>query len=329
VSSQPEAGRVVIRRRCSSRHRRHRRTRRALLITLCALTVLSVSSVLLQRLSPSLFRAGSHIAEANTSEQAAQKTLDLFQQEAAREMARHPIYPYSVISGGVRSGHELKAAAGQDPVVALHYAGFDYAHARLVQLLTERSVYLSYRIGNRVYWTRHRVKLHKGETVLTDGKMTARTRCANRVEEAPQQESSNMEPPAARFDEPLMPAIGTGLATAPGPFRTSLERASVAPPLSMYDPIAGGSWTPFAPPPLPNVCGITPTKKPGTKGTAIASSATAHTGKGKNKNVDVCGGGSTSEVPEPGTWVLMITGMAGLLWMAGHRLSAATLVRHS
>jgi len=178
-----------MRRRCSSRHRRHRRIRRALLITFCALAVLSVSSVLLQRLSPSLFRRSSRGTEPNISEQAAQKTLDVFQQEAAREMARRPIYPYSVISGGVRSGHELKAAAEQDPVVALHYAGFDYAHARLVQLLTERSVYLSYRIGKRVYWTRRRVKLHKGETLLTDGKMTARTRCANRVEEAPQQES--------------------------------------------------------------------------------------------------------------------------------------------
>jgi hypothetical protein len=300
-----------------------------LLVTFCALAVLSVSSVLLQRLSPSLFRGSSHGTEPNLSEQAAQKTLDVFQQEAAREMARRPIYPYSVISGGVRSAHELKAAVEQDPVVALHYAGFDYAHARLVQLLTERSVYLSYRIGKRVYWTRHRVKLHKGETLLTDGKMTARTRCANRVEEAPQQESSNMEPPAAKFDEPLMPAIGTGLATAPVPFRTSLERASVAPPLGVYDPIGGGSWTPLAPPPLPNVCGISGTKKPGAKGTAIATSATAHTGKGKNKNIDVCGGGSTSEVPEPGTWVLMITGMVGLLWMARHRISTALLVHRS
>lgn len=239
-------------------------------------------------------------------------------------MARRPIYPYSVISGGVRSGYELKAAAGQDPVVALHYAGFDYAHARLVELLMERSVYLSYRIGNRVYWTRHRVKLHKGEKLLTDGKMTARTRCANRVEEAPQQESSRMEPPAAKFDEPLMPAIGTGLETSPVPFRTSLERAAIAPPLSMYDPISGGNWTPFAPPPLPNVCGISGTKKPGTKGTAIASS-----GKQKKKNVDVCGGGSTSEVPEPSTWMLMITGMAALLWMTRHRLCGATSLKQS
>ena len=319
---------VVMRRRSSRRHRRHRRIRRALLITFCALAALSISSIVLERLSPSLFRARSHGTEPNISEQTAQKTLDVFQQEAGREIARRPIYPYSVISGGVRSGYELKAAAQQDPVVALHYAGFDYAHARLVQLLTERSVYLSYRIGKRVYWTRHRVKLHKGETLLTDGKMTARTRCANRVEEAPQQESSSMEPPAAKFDEPLMPAIGPGLATSPVPFRTSLERASVAPPLSMYDPIGGGSWTPFAPPPLPNVCGITGTKNPGTKGTAIPSSATAHATKGKNKNVDVCGGGSTSEVPEPGTWLMMITGMAGLLWMARHRLSWATVVNH-
>lgn len=294
------------------------------MITLCALTVLSFSSVLLQRLSPSLWRAKSHGTEPNISEQAAQKTLDRFEQEATREMARRPIYPYSVVSGGIRSGYELKAAVERDPVVALHYAGFDYAHARLVQLLRERSVYLSYRIGNRVYWTRHRVKLHKGETVLTDGKMTARTRCANRVEEAPQMESSNMEPPAARFDEPVMPAIGTGLETGPVPFRTSLERAALAPPLSMYDPIGGGSWTPFAPPPLPNVCGISGMKKPGTKGTAIAVS-----GKEKKKNVDVCGGGSTSEVPEPGTWVLMITGMAAVLWMARHRFSGASFLHHS
>ena len=133
-----------------------------------------------------------------------------------------------------------------------------------------------------------------------------------------------MEPPAAKFDEPLMPAIGTGLETAPVPFRTSLERAAVAPPLNMYDPIAGGNWTPLAPPALPNVCGISGTKKPGAKGTAIPSS-----GKEKKKNVNICGGGSTSEVPEPGTWVLMITGVAALLWMARHRLSGASFLNHS
>lgn len=231
-------------------------------------------------------------------------------------MARRPIYPYSLVSGGVQNAYELKAAIEQDPVLAMHYAGFDYAHARLVQLLTERAVYVSYRIGNRVYWTRHRVKLHKGEMLLTDGKMTARTRCANRVEEKPQQESSSMEPPAAKFDEPLMPAISTAMETPAVPFQTSLERAAVAPPLGMYDPISGGNWTPLVPPPLPNVCGISGTKKPGAKGAAGVSSGNGH----KSKNVDICQSGP-SEVPEPGTWVLVGSGIAALLWMTRRRLT--------
>jgi hypothetical protein len=265
-----------------------------------------------------------HAPEVDAREQAAQNTLDLFQQESARAMARRPVYPYSIVSGGVRNVQELRSAAQQDPVVGLHYAGFDYAHARLVQLLTERFAYVSYRIGNRVYWTRHRVKLRKGEALLTDGKMTARIRCANRVEEKPQQESSHMEPPAAQFDEPLMPAIGTALEKAPLPFQSSLERAAIgpAPPLGMYDPIGGGSWTPLAPPPLPRVCGIEGTKKPGASGTSVP----VITGNGKKKKVvDVCGGGS-SEVPEPGTWVLMGSGMAALLWMARRRLRSGLMI---
>lgn len=281
-----------------------------------SVAVLSLSSVALQHFTPMLYRATVHRTEAHVSEQAAQRTLDLVQQETAREMARRPIYPYSLVSGGVRNASELKAAVEHDPALALHYAGFDYANARLVQLLRERSVYVSYRIGNRIYFTRHRVKLHKGEMLLTDGKMTARTRCANRVEEKPQQESSSMEPPAAKFDEPLMPAISTAMETPAVPFQTSLERAALAPPLGMYDPISGGNWTPMAPPPLPNVCGITGTKKPGEKGPATVSS-----GKGsKNKNVDICQGGS-SEVPEPGTWMLVGSGIAALLWMTRRRLS--------
>ncbi len=123
-----------------------------------------------------------------------------------------------------------------------------------------------------------------------------------------------MEPPAARFDEPIMPAIGTALETPSVPFQTSLERAAVAPPLGIYDPISGGNWTPFAPPPLPNVCGISGSKKPGTPGAAPVNN-------GKNKNVELCAGGSTSEVPEPSTWVLMISGIAAVLWLARNRFA--------
>jgi hypothetical protein len=292
-----------------------------LLITLCATAVLSFSSIALEYLTPSLFRSARR-SEINFSEQSAQKTLDVVQQESARELARRPRYGYSVVAAGVRDVHELRYAVEHDPVVASHYVGFDYAHAQVIRLLMERSVYVSYRIGNRVYWTRHRVKLHKGETLLTDGKMTARTRCGNRVEEKPQQETSRMEPPAAVFDEPLMPRILPSTETAPVPFETALNRAPAGPglPLGIYDPINGGSFVPLSLAPLPNVCD--PIKKPKTKGAALetASVASAH-GKGKTKNVDPCTGGGLSEVPEPGTWLMVASGIGAVYWKARQRFA--------
>lgn len=291
-----------------------------LLITLSATAVLSFSSIALQYLTPSLFRSAVHRAETNLSERSAQRTLDLVQQEAAQELARRPRYAYSIVAGGVHDVHELRYAAEHDPVVASHYIGFDYAHARLIRLLMERSVYVSYRIGNRVYWTRRRVKLHKGETLLTDGKMTARTRCGNRVEEKPQQETARMEPPAAVFDEPLMPRILPSSEVPPVPFETALNSAPAGPalPLGVYDPIAGGAWMPLSPAPLPNVCA--PIKKPAAKGGVIeATSAVTAKGKGKNKTVDPCTGGGMSEVPEPGTWFMVASGMAGVYWKARQR----------
>lgn len=323
LSNQPEAGTVtVVRRRRSQRHRRNRRIRRALLVMLGAAVALGLSSVALQYIAPKLFRASFHPVEPNRpSVEVTQKALYAAQQQSLRQQEQRPVYPYSVVAGGVRDVHELKWAAEHDHVVGAHYAGFDYAHARVVRLLMARSVYLSYRIGNRVYWTRRRVALKKGETLITDGKMTARTRCANRVEEQPQQESSKMEPPVAKFEEPVRPAIGTAVEAPPVPFETALmNRPGVpglgpAPPLSLYDPIGGGSWTPIAPPPLPSVCGVG-TKKPGDKGTETTTG-----GNGKKKNGDPCGNGSPSEVPEPGTWLLVASGLAFVAWKSRHGLA--------
>lgn len=240
------------------------------------------------------------------------------------EFEKRPVYKYSIVPGGVRSPQELKWAAEHDPVVAAHYAGFDYDHARVVRLVLARTAYISYRIGNRVYWTRHRVSLKKGETVITDGKMTARTRCANRVEEVPQQATSRSEPPAAKFDEPVIPALGTAIANPPAPFKSSLETPrqvatlGPAPPLGLYDPIGTGQgWVPITPPPLPQVCAPIQ-KKPGAQGSA-------ESGKGKKKKPDICqaGGGGGGEVPEPGTWLLVGSGLAFLIWRARDRFVRA------
>jgi hypothetical protein len=302
----------VIRRRRTSRHRRNRRIRRVLFAVFCLGLAIGFAGVALPHLSPSLFRASRSVAPDPQAVEASRNILEPTQQESIREIESRPVYPYSVVPGGVRDVSELKWAAEHDPVVAAHYAGFDYNHARVVVLKATLSAYVSYRVGNKVYWMRRRVSLKKGETVITDGKITARTRCANRVEEVPQQATSSSEPPAAKFEEPVHPSTGTAFASPPAPFqsallnRPALPGLGPAPPLGLYDPFGGGTWVPIAPPPLPSICGVG--KKP-TNGVVTTGGTT------KKRKGDGCGNGGTGgEVPEPGTWLLFGTGLAAIYW---------------
>jgi PEP-CTERM motif len=119
-------------------------------------------------------------------------------------LARIPgVYPYSVVPGGVKDPNELRSVAARDYVVRRHYAHFDYSHAHLVRASKAREVYLSYRIRNTVFWTRKRVRLHPGELLLTDGKITARARCGNQISEAAKPEVSEEEPDEDVLDQPV------------------------------------------------------------------------------------------------------------------------------
>ena len=99
--------------------------------------------------------------------------------------SKRPVYPYSIIPGGVLSAAELRSAVAHDPVVAAHYAAFDLANARVFQVQEGRSVYVSYRRGDDVFWTSKKLRLAVGETLLTDGEHIARTRCGNQVSDEP------------------------------------------------------------------------------------------------------------------------------------------------
>jgi hypothetical protein len=325
VETRPEAGnvRTVIRRRRTRRHRRNRLIRRILVFATLAGFAFGISSVALHYLSPSLFRASG---PTQPDRQSAESSRNLFlaaQQQALRRMGNRPVYPYSVVPGGVKDAQELKWAAEHDPVVAAHYAGFDYDHARVVRLILARTAYVSYRIGNKVYWTRHRISLKKGETLITDGKITARTRCGNRVEEVPQQAHSRSEPPPEKFEQPIPPPIGTAVANPPVPFQSALNRPPLpgfgpALPLGVYDPMTPGNWIPISPPPLPDVCG--PIQKKKTNGTETVEVVESAGKNGKKiSGGDPCGGAGGGEVPEPGTWVLMISGLALVYWMSRNR----------
>jgi hypothetical protein len=100
---------------------------------------------------------------------------------------RRPIYPYSVIRGGAYSGAELDAAWRADPVVAAHYAGFNRTQLRMTRAPVSAAAYVSYRQGNRIYWTRRKVQMAAGEALLTDGVQVARARCGNRISPTPQE----------------------------------------------------------------------------------------------------------------------------------------------
>lgn len=114
-----------------------------------------------------------------------------------------PAYLYSVIPGGVASAEELRQAMDHDPVVAQQFAGFDFQRAHLVQVSDKQSMHVAYRMGNKVYWTRKKVALHPGETLISDGKIVARTRCGNRIALAPLGPPALAEPADADLNEPL------------------------------------------------------------------------------------------------------------------------------
>jgi hypothetical protein len=124
------------------------------------------------------------------------------------------VYPYSVIPGGANNSKELRAALRIDSVARGHYADFNVAAARIVQVAANRKAYVSYRKGDKIFWTRKQVNLHAGETLLSDGEHLARTRCGNRVSEVPRSPVSPDEPEETAGDAPIGPGFPATTADA-------------------------------------------------------------------------------------------------------------------
>lgn len=210
------------------------------------------------------------------------------------------LYPYSVIPGGIRSVAELRRAISRDPVVALHYASFNLQRARLIRLRHARLAYVSYRIGNRVYWTKKKLRLARGETVITDGKHIARTRCGNRVSALPEKPVSFQEPSSETLNRPEIP-----------------------PTLLAYDssPLSLPDLTPPAPAPIPAPIPA-PVSAPPVPGTPLLPSSNQPSGGGPiflPPGLFFPDGGYTPKtpqpppppvsVPEPGTLTLLLAGL--------------------
>jgi hypothetical protein len=96
------------------------------------------------------------------------------------------VYRHSVVPGGVADRAELMRVIRTDKVVAHHYAAFRADQAGVVGVARPRAVHVSYRKGDKVYWTAKKVMLAEGETLLSDGQSEIRTRCGNRISDVAQ-----------------------------------------------------------------------------------------------------------------------------------------------
>jgi hypothetical protein len=230
--------------------------------------------------------------------------------------ALRPSYPYSVIPGGAYTPVELRFADGKDDVVRAHYSDFDVKHAKLVTLTDDRFQYVSYRVKNQIFWTKKRLRIPKGELLLTDGVSYARARCGNRLSDTPHQASVNpQEPDQALLSLPTVsqemlpkmalvnpPALGgiPGDAVLPSSAQTGAVPSDLAPSsvspnadskaFTAFDPIVTGfiPGTPITP-------GVPVLAAGGAQAASPASSTPITTGVG----APVTGPPVTAQAPPP------------------------------
>ena len=174
--------------------------------------------------------------------------------------SKRTIYPFSIIPGGVRSVREFEEAIENDPVARRHHAGVNLARMHLAVLSSDRKAFVSYRIGDKVYWTAKAVPLKKGEQVLTDGETTIRARCGNQISEEIRKpvQGAAVAPTEVELDTPVeltplgvmasasLPTalsnlpLGGQLPSIPGEVESGPLVASLPPPAGNGGPWWGG-----------------------------------------------------------------------------------------
>jgi hypothetical protein len=145
-----------------------------------------------------------------------------------------------------------------DPAIQGHYANVDLARLKQVKLTENLSGYVSYRWGEKIYWTARKITLHAGETVFTDGKHIVRGRCLNCYSALPMQPVRPHEPTEAALDAPLempvtvysfpqLPLFAPVLPAPPGELTPTVPilPAAVAPTAGKT--AGGGVWFPLIP----------------------------------------------------------------------------------
>jgi len=246
---------------------------------------------------------------------------------------RRQVYPYSVVDGGVHNVEDLRSAIWRDPVVAKHYLNFKLDRARVIEAEADRTFHVSYRIGGEIFWTRKRLKVAKGERLITDGTNFTRTRCANVLSDVPQGNTSPDEPAPEVLDTPTLspsdPLPSTPPVVTPGRIPGSGPLPGPDPDPGAFpgpgtdpgsDPGSGpGSGPGTGPGTNP---GAGPGSNPGTgpgsdPGSGPGSDPGSSPGSGPGTGPGLLPGPgpdpAPAPVPEPSTMLLLGSGLLGLL----------------
>ncbi len=282
---------------------------------LAAITLLLVEAVVVSSLVlPAQVRPASHsiASSAQASSFGLETPSFQFESSSADSSSKPNFYPYSVIPGGASSVGELRNAIANDSTVRAHYADFVVASTRVERLKAPQAFYVSYRIGNQIFWTKNALTIPAGETVLSDGSRMARTRCGNRLSAVPVAPVAKGEVAPEAME---LPAGETALATIAAPAELPVtpapltEIASVPPIPTTASGPAGGIFLPL-PPYIP--VGLGGRSTPGTP---------TSPGSPGGPSGPPPGGGSSGTppgappvpAPEPSALLMLGAGLAGIL----------------
>jgi hypothetical protein len=215
---------------------------------------------------------------------------EIFVPPRAHVSAGRLIYPYSVIPGGIVSSGELRAAIQSDSVIRSHYSDFHLRSAHVIRLAKKRRAYVSYRLGDRIFWTKKKVTILAGETVLSDGVHLARARCGNRISDVPMAPTSSAEPGDGTMNPPVPPRLPdlTTESLPSVPIWTNFPFPILPPVTNAPNPPYGSGIPIFPPPPILICCGSSPDPPPATPPIAT---------------------------PEPSAWLLLVAGLAAFFFI--------------
>jgi hypothetical protein len=180
----------------------------------------------------------------------------VYQRSFVEEKEILKVYPYSIVPGGARTVDEAKRAMSVADVRA-NYANVDLAKLHEEKLATNLSGYVSYRYGEKIYWTAKKLTLRAGETVFTDGVHIVRGRCLNCYSAHPMMPIRPKEPsekvldtpvdiPVFAYKFPLLAMEVPALPPVPEELTPTVPILPVAAPLTPGKP-GGGIWFPLIP----------------------------------------------------------------------------------